>query len=478
VAERLLIWLQRTQNGPQILLAEPLDDPDAEEGVTLQLSDPERQLLERMKTGPWQPDVVEQVGAVLCQSLRRQKAIERDFKARLAINGEGPIYLRLDPPEVEEWPWEALNDPDSGFLALERRWPIARVKRVSTVQVKPEYVFVPPLRLMAVLGASGTDALTRISAVEEWRELFKAVRDCGLNVEMRVFVCEDQLRDEIQQLGEPWITVDFLDEDRELFDEIRSFRPQLLHFFCHGLAGTPPVLQIAARRDWKATLDGSINVEASQLRDRADPDQNVWLITLNCCESAQQGQGAGSRSLPMASSLVLRGFPAVVGMRQRVDSGHANRFCGLWYEAVLRELRQAFSNAAPNTEPEPFHWATGLFAARQGILGLVEKVQLNDSARRNVEWTIPVLYTRQQPFVVRLAPDADGTHPLLRAPTAAPPPKPQLSLDDKLRLAAKMQELLDARDKFATQTNLPENVRKGVLDAINQELQSIEAALT
>jgi hypothetical protein len=491
-----MIWLQQTKNGPaQILLNEPLDDPDAELAVALALDAEKMALLAQMKTGPWDPNLVEQVGQVLCDSLRAQPAIRRDFDTRLALAGpvEAPIYLRVDPPDVDEWPWEALSDEKAGFLALERRWPIARVKRVKAPIIKSEHLFLPPLRILAVLGAAAQDPLARISAKEEWDELYAAVKRSSLNVDLRVYVCEDALLNDIQKLGELWITVGFLEGDRELFDQIKDFKPQLLHFFCHGVADTPPFLQIGSRLDWRKGQNGSINIEASQLRDRADPDQNVWLITLNCCEGAQPAESAnGSRSRPMASSLVLGGFPAVVGMRQRVDSQHASCFCGLWYGALLRELLAGLSKA----EPVLFHWAIGLFAARQGICTFVEKVPHTQGARRHIEWTIPVIYTRQQPFTIRLAPDPDGTHPVKRpaapAPLAPPAPAPgpapapaapaaapaALSVADKLQLVGEMQELLDNRAKLAAQDNIPAAIRESVLASIDARLKSIEAQLT
>ena len=44
----------------------------------------------------------------------------------------------------------------------------ARIKKVASA--KPEYVFIPPLRIMAVLGASGSDEISGISAKDEWEE--------------------------------------------------------------------------------------------------------------------------------------------------------------------------------------------------------------------------------------------------------------------------------------------------------------------
>jgi hypothetical protein len=524
MSDRVVILLQRGSKGPpRIVLEDPADVPDADVGVDV-IADPEReQLLARAKSGPWDPDVVERIGTSLCNLLKEQPAIKKDFETRLRETTlDGPIYLRIEPPELEEWPWEALNDPDAGFLALQRPWPIARVRRVP--KPKPEYVFIPPLRIVAVLGASGSTAETRISAREEWNRLFGAIKESPLNITVDVFVAEDELLQEIQALNLPWVKGDFLDDDDELFREIKRVRPHLLHFFCHGVAGSPPILEIASRLNWRQKQDGSIKVDASQLRDRADPEpqSNVWLITLNCCESAQS-LGAGSRSRAMASSLVMKGFPAVVGMRQRVDSSHASRFCGLWYESLLQELGERFESGSDGTQPEEFHWARALFAARQGICRtVVDDVPFTASAPRVVEWTIPILYTRYPPFVIRVGTDPENKNAVLRAPAAAVPPaapalvpppaapaaagaaaapvpvvvppvgvaaggvvapaadaaaRPALSVQEKLKLTAEMQQLLEARGALAAQATIPEPIRNGVLRDINARLDEITALL-
>jgi hypothetical protein len=120
MADRLVIVLQRALDGPpRILLEEPNTDPQFEESVNLSPNEQCKSLLAKMKEGPWAPALVEEVGKLLCDCLKKQPAIQRDFVTRLNPNAQagGPIYLRIEEPELEMWPWETLNDSEVGFLA-------------------------------------------------------------------------------------------------------------------------------------------------------------------------------------------------------------------------------------------------------------------------------------------------------------------------------------------------------------------------
>lgn len=132
-----------------------------------------------------------------------------------------------------------------------------------------------------------------------------------------------------------------------MFNIIHEFSSHLLHFFCHGVANPFPRLEVGTALDWERKQPGSIPIEGRQLHDRADPEGNTWLVTLNCCESALQGEVRGSRSVPIASALVTAGFPAVVGMRERVEGDLAHAFCRLFYEGLLTELTQHIESAGP-----------------------------------------------------------------------------------------------------------------------------------
>ena len=234
-SDRAVIFIQGAFGGglPRVSLEEPATHPDATKGLDLNYL-PLAGLFNLMKTGPCLPDVVEQVGKTLYNLIGRHPAIAADFVTRFdpGNQNEGPIYLRLESEDVENLPWEALNEVRNGFIAMDRRWPIARLKRVAQSKAKAEYLFLPPLKIMAVMGASGQDAFTQISALAELIKLKDAVEQSGLNVVLRVLVCEDQLKSTIENWNHDWMQVAFIVDDDKLFQEIASFEPQLLHFFC------------------------------------------------------------------------------------------------------------------------------------------------------------------------------------------------------------------------------------------------------
>ena len=149
-------------------------------------------------------------------------------------------------------------------------------------------------------------------------------------------------------------------------------------------------------------MPGGIRIESSQLKQRADPHGNIWLVTLNCCESAKSDGGAGLFSIPMACSLVNSGFPAVVGMREQIAEDFAHDFCRLFYDALLDDFSDRIATAKREGVAE-VHWACALFATRQRICEMIDSENaFSDVAARAREWTIPVLYTRLETFRLRL----------------------------------------------------------------------------
>src|SRR5688572_18248429 len=77
---------------------------------------------------------------------------------------------RIQPPDVralyfhliarigERLAWETICDPTGRFLALDRRWPIARMADSEVDSRLPGADFTPPLKVMALLSAIGRPA--------------------------------------------------------------------------------------------------------------------------------------------------------------------------------------------------------------------------------------------------------------------------------------------------------------------------------
>lgn len=353
------------------------------------------QVFQQVKQGPLQVDTIKLAGQCLYQDLATHQAVQQAMQQALAIppgtQNIAPIYLHIvDGNEVaEELPWETLSTPQGQFLALDRRWPIGRIASSSTTLSSNAHPFRSPLRLMAFLAAAGVDA------TEEWRALYRAVNASPLQVELRVFVCQDNLKTEIDNLNSNFVRADFLPTDlNRLEQEIRAFSPNILHFFCHGSTQGGPHLQLASRADYQVgKLHGSVTLDASQITQIPNITQYAWLITLNCC----QGAAATADVSSLARQLVVDGISAVLGMRETVTSNDANLLCESLYSAILPEIQNLVT--AGNTPRVTIEWATMLRESRRQLAQQHGPGQpLASAAAGAKEWTLPVIYVRPEVF--------------------------------------------------------------------------------
>jgi hypothetical protein len=347
-----------------------------------------------------------------------------------------------------------LHDEKLGFLALDRRWPIARLRN-PIAQVKQESVFSLPLRVLAVLSAAGGSSEARISGHEEWEQIYESLNTSNLEFSLRVLVCEEKLKQHIEGLADKRVQVAYVVDKDGLTQDIVSFAPHLTHFFCHGTAEQLPYLKVGNRADWEAERDGSIVLEANELHQRADPHQCIWLLTLNCCESAKQAREARC----LASALVTAGFPAVVGMREPVKSDDANTFCGLFYREVLKMVASA--PVGSDKQAIRIEWASALWQARATLCDHCNPGAMSTTAATNCkEWTIPVLYARSEPFLLRRA-----------------QVMPEMNLANRLERLSNIDVLKKQRDEFATRQDVDNDVKQATIEAFNSEIRRIEDEL-
>jgi hypothetical protein len=479
---RIVVVMQRTLNGPpQVFLAEPSRHPEASIPMSLNMAKL-RKVLQKMKSKTGKNDaVIQEVGAALLKMLAKHPAIQSDVLPLLDVHlqHEEPIYLFMKDrnPELEQLPWEALHAPNVGFLSANKLFPMARAQKVA--YEKSEWSFMPPLKMMAIMGASGSDPASRISAEGEWQSLYKALKHSKAEIKLRVLLCEEELKARIDAEAQDWITTDLLHDRDQLFNDIRDFAPHILHFFCHGVATPLPQLHVASWRNWETDTPGGIRIESSQLKQRADPHGNIWLVTLNCCESAQSAEGTGSLSMPMVCSLVNSGFPAVVGMREQVAEDFAHDFCHLFYDALLDDFADRIAMAKDQGAAE-VHWACALFATRQRICEMIDSENVfSDVAARAREWTIPVIYTRLETFRLRLISTAGGTQDIA-VPAATSPDdalEPQFAHPGTRRLTTKRIHQLAEEMSQLNEDRKSFNDLKSVVGRIDARLAEIEAEL-
>ena len=100
---------------------------------------------------------------------RVKEALLGAFK--LTNGARCPIYVQLKSlPAAETYCWEALCDEAGAFIALDRRWPVARLAGALNLAGRAVEAYEFPLRILVVLSAVGRNA------TPEWEGLYAAVQ--------------------------------------------------------------------------------------------------------------------------------------------------------------------------------------------------------------------------------------------------------------------------------------------------------------
>jgi CHAT domain len=427
--------------------------------------------------------VVEATGIALFRALSSNPNVRQVLESLLMINPLEiePLYISLDSSDGDEFPWESLchakappakclaaapdpeclaggprpeclvkplhpecfaQAPQLEFLALDRRWPIGRIVG-TTSNTAIERPFTPPLRILAILAA------TQTSARSEWKSLYNAIQGAGLEIKVLVLLCEKDLEDEIKAMGDARIATQYVIDTIRFRKTISGFRPNFLHFFCHGVGGRAPKLQLATRPDFDSRApNGSVEIEPKDLIWAIGLKDALWLVTLNCCQGADAlvpGAGPADGAAPavaaagppegihsFARSLVEQGsFPAVVGMRERIAVNAANTFSQSFYLGVFGELGTA---KQLNGSVTSFEWVRMLTQPRNDLLPADAK-----------HWTFPVLYVRPEEF--RIEPAANT------------------------EVQVELKTLRDFRDKVGGE------LRPDTLEELNEQIRQLEAKL-
>jgi hypothetical protein len=231
---------------------------------------------------------------------------------------------------------------------------------------------------------------------------------------------------------------------------IREFCPHILHFFCHGHSGENSFLRIASTLDREQDQDGTIYLRPGDLRQDVDPDQSIWLVVLNCCDSANAIRCGDTRNL--AASLVRKGFPAVIGMREPVDTNYARVLTEELYSSLVPRL-----NALPNGQISALEWAELLVDGRKRLRNDAAPGSGPNAASSSKHWTIPALYMRTLAFRMRKA-------------------QPTISAQEREEILANISELRDQRNA-AMPMKLPSAIKQRMLAEFDAQIAQEEARL-
>jgi hypothetical protein len=446
---RVVIRVNEDSAGPiKIALEEPLVAGGRTQR-TFELDPTEDELLKKLAKGDIADGDVRLAGAALWNGIARYAEIGQALQG--AIGSAAPVYIRLDTHRVESYPWEALyaDQNNVGFVALHRNRVIGRIIDVGANDPMNSRIFEPPLRIMAVLGAY------HIDAVPEWRRMHQAVQNARshFSIELRAIVSATQVH-EIINADEPGAWGGYVPIDiTELFAEIREFNPHIIHLFCHGSVKFGAALQLATRNAEDGNRpDQCISIKAASLAEHLATNSSLWLVVLNSCSSAaaiEQGEGES-----VVGTLIAKGVPAGVGMRETVLASDAYLFTEKFYPSALDLIHQAITSGAPTV----IDWCTALYKSRLQLCMQVANGQPPElAAERTKAWTLPVVYRRSQDFMVQV-----------RAPAAQPalPPAVVRDLVDELRVLNRMRDQLAAA-----------NAPGPVLDDIDKRIGQIVSTL-
>ncbi len=332
---------------------------------------------------------VADVGRALWQSLQAHKNAAVALAAILSPGASEPslrVSFTGHALAAKKLPWEALFGPD-GFLC-DRRVPIAREVAVTARSSLLQIVRDEELRFLAVIAAAGNDG------IGEWQALKDSVLAprSNLPVKLMVMTSKPAIREEIATMDPARVVAMPISGTKDLFLKmIGDFRPQIAHFFGHGFSGGgTSFLEIEDSSVENGGL-GRHHLNASHME--AALSGSAWIVVLNACSLAA-GSGAGTGSL--AETMVARGIPAVIGMRDLVLPEIAHAFARIFHRAVLDRVADLAAGGSGLLD------LPLCFADACRDIPLTPHGQPSDPLAkfRLRDWALPSLHVRQEPLFV------------------------------------------------------------------------------
>ena len=259
------------------------------------------------------------------------------------------LALRFDAQryDLHRFPWELLHD-GNGFLA-QGQPPVCVTRLVEPAPGSPPPAqpdpFERPARLLFVVGASLTDK--RIQPGAEVLGLLRQLQTRDVIVNARV-ACSAS--------------------PAGLRDIVDDFKPDLVHFICHGdieqIDLAPPHGFLEFQREDKT---GPVHRDAFELLGDLRPKSRIPpVVILSACYSGvAPGAAAAEEPRPaavdrvgsLAAELVAGGVPVVVGMGGHIDDSACRLFTRFFVDAIIggeslvaaaaRGRRAAFLDGTP-----------------------------------------------------------------------------------------------------------------------------------
>lgn len=292
------------------------------------------------------------------------------------------IHIERIAKAAHNLPWEAIHDPQEGFIALSKGVPFRRVVATKPGVVRKAGTFSGTLKIAAIIAAAGLPGELEWEAVKEALDNWQGAKEC------LVLVASTTLRDAINALALPNVRVELVPSTGdELVQAIGNFAPQILHIFCHGRSESGGVLEIAKPNTEFG--EAPLFVRPNQLNNALG---STWVVVLNACSTGQVNPEANTNSF--ACNLAEEGIPFVAGMLQEVPATVAHSFAKTFLLRLVGDLKQQF----PQNGRFLLQVAPAVMAARASILAAYG----GDPAfeRRIKEWTLPILCSSTESFEI------------------------------------------------------------------------------
>lgn len=278
----------------------------------------------------------------------------------------------------------------AGFLAINPPVPVGRIAGAARAGGDAR-IFRWPVTIAAFVSAAGVDATEQLEALVDEIVLARA----GLDVELEVFLADPELLSAAKYAIEGVNRHPMPADADALLDALNDLQPEIVHFFCHGVAaGQQQFLELATISDHLTdALAGSVQLPGWRLQ-AAPGAQSSWLVVLNCCESsaaANSGVNIGSMSFRMVKE---GGIPACVGMSQPIDATDAELLAKRFYKRLLADL----APLTEATDPIDLDFADAVLEARQALYAKHANGVAHDPLAR---WSLPALYTTGAPLRVQ-----------------------------------------------------------------------------
>lgn len=374
-----------------------------EDRTVLRLSEapldiPDMHRLDPIDVTPPRGDGARERGADLLERLRAHAPVRACIDNALAIPPTGeplPLLFHMEAAAADELPWEQLYAGPQGFMALDRRWPLARIARWRRAQ--RDRVLARPFRIVAVLAAVGRSGVPQLEAL---RAALDAAPARAVDARLHVVSGEQGALDLVAGWGDERVTAEPVTPDLER--RLAAAQPDVLHLLCHGgrVAEGLRALAFGTLGDFDAgEPPGGVVLSAAAIAAAIAPC-DPWMVVVCACASADASEGPA-----LAHDLVNAGVPAAIGMRRVVDLEDANRFCAALYPRVM-EVVGAVAEPAEG-EVRELDWCVVLNDARAAL-------GRRDAAADT--WSDPILYVQDQPLRVYVPPA--GEAPAARGGTA------------------------------------------------------------